>query len=58
MNITFCKNQCQLGQSAVKVYLEMNESVMDAASDFRKFTANCVKTCPYKAKHMKMRNFK
>ena len=51
MDITYCHERCQIGKAASEKFLNMNNSVLDAAFDFQLFTENCFKTCPYKAEH-------
>lgn len=53
MDITYCNNECSIGIAAREKFLDLNNSAYDAAMDFRFFTDNCFKTCPYKAIHLK-----
>jgi hypothetical protein len=53
VDITYCNNNCPIGKVAREQFLEINNSAYDAALDFRHFTANCFKTCPYKIEHFK-----
>lgn len=52
MNLTYCNTQCPIGMKARKDFLNDNNSVCDAASDFWAFTEECFKTCSYKDKHL------
>jgi N-acetyl-gamma-glutamylphosphate reductase len=51
MDISYCYEQCSIGKEAAEKFLHFNNSAFDAATDFRFFTDNCFKTCPYKDKH-------
>ena len=53
MNIDYCYKVCEKGKKAGEKFLEKNDSVLDAASDFWSFTDECFKTCPYKDEHKK-----
>lgn len=53
MDITYCNDECPIGKAARDEFLNLNNSAYDAAMDFRFFTDNCFKTCPYKAIHLK-----
>ena len=53
INIEYCNNKCVIGIEARNKFLDENNSVYDAALDFRWFTSKCFKTCPYKDKHTK-----
>jgi hypothetical protein len=53
MNLDYCYKICQKGKKSGKEFLENSDSVFEAASDFRAFTENCFKTCPYKNEHTK-----
>ena len=55
LNIEYCNNQCQKGIEARKNFLTKNDSVYDAVSDFQAFTTKCFETCPFKAKHIHMK---
>ena len=48
MDITYCYEKCDIGVKAGKQFLEQNESIFDAASDFQCFVENCFQACPYK----------
>jgi hypothetical protein len=56
MDITYCNGKCPIGQAARDRFLDENNSAFDAATDFRFFTDNCYKTCPYKSEHIKLEN--
>lgn len=51
MDITYCNDQCPIGRAAREEFLKTNNSAFDAAFDFRHFTKNCFKACPFKDKH-------
>jgi hypothetical protein len=51
VNSKFCFEKCSIGKAASDVYLDLNNSAIDAALDFDTFTDNCFKTCPYKSEH-------
>ena len=51
MDITYCFENCPIGKAAGEVYKYMNNSMLDAASDFNAFADNCFKTCPFKSVH-------
>ena len=53
LNIKYCYEQCSKGNTASDKFLELNNSVFDAAVDFQLFTEACFCTCPYKAEHIK-----
>ena len=53
MDITYCNDECPIGKAARDEFLDLNNSAYDAAMDFRFFTDNCFKTCPYKDIHLK-----
>ena len=56
MNIEYCNNKCQKGIEAKSKFLDENNSVYEAVSDFWAFTEKCFETCPYKEKHTKESN--
>lgn len=58
MDLDYCYKCCEKGQKAGKEFLEKNNSVFDAASDFWAFTDKCFKTCPYKDIHKKEKSKK
>lgn len=49
MNFKYCYQTCPKGKETSEKFLSENESVYDAAMDFRYFTDKCFETCPYKA---------
>ena len=49
MNSTYCNDVCPIGKAAKAVFLDLNNSVYDAVFDFKNFTANCKKQCPFKS---------
>ena len=51
MDITYCGKQCPIGKAASDIFLDRNNSAIDAAFDFRCFTDNCFKACPFKSSH-------
>ena len=51
MNIRYCNEHCCIGQAAKEKFLDVNNSAIDAAMDFRFFIDNCFKTCPHKSAH-------
>lgn len=53
MDITYCNEKCTIGIAARDEFLDINNSVFDAAIAFRFFTKNCFKTCPHRAEHEK-----
>ena len=53
MNIEYCNNKCPKGIEARNKFLDENNSVYDAVTDFWAFTDKCFETCPYKDKHTK-----
>ena len=53
MNIKYCYEKCDIGQTASDKFLKLSNSVIDAAIDFNFFTENCFKTCPYTQEHTK-----
>ena len=53
MNLEYCYKCCAKGKKASDEFLEKNNSVYDAASDFWSFTDECFKTCPFKDEHKK-----
>ena len=58
MDITYCYEGCQIGQTASSTFLALNNSVVDAAIYFECFTKNCFKTCPYISAHENYNNTK
>ena len=52
-NLDYCYKCCEKGKKASDEFLDKNNSVYDAASDFWSFTDECFKTCPYKYEHKK-----
>lgn len=55
MDITYCSKECPIGDTARKKFLTTNNSVYDAAMDFRFFIDDCAKTCSYKLEHIKIK---
>jgi hypothetical protein len=53
MDLDYCSKECPKGQKAAQEFLDNNDSVFAAASDFWTFTDECFKTCSYKNKHTK-----
>jgi hypothetical protein len=53
MDITYCNDQCLIGQKARDKFLAENNSAFDAAIDFQIFASKCFETCPNKAIHNK-----
>lgn len=53
IDLEYCYKNCVRGKSASEEFLEKNNSVYDAVSDFWAFVDECFKTCPYKDKHVK-----
>lgn len=53
IELEYCYNHCSKGKKISEEFLEKNNSVYDAASDFWAFTEECFKTCPYKDMHVK-----
>lgn len=49
MDTKFCYEKCKIGKAASSIFLELNNSVYAAASDFNIFIENCFKECPYKS---------
>ena len=47
LDITYCYECCEIGKTAGRKLLHLNESVFDAAAAFQQFTENCFKLCPY-----------
>ena len=45
MENDYCLNQCPIGQEYKKQVLEYNDSVFDAAYDYRKLIDVCIHTC-------------
>ena len=45
MNITYCYEKCPIGKTASERFLQQNNSVLDAVTDFQFFTEECAKTC-------------
>lgn len=58
MNIVYCNEICTIGSAARNKFLEVNNSALDAAMDFRFFIDNCFETCPHKDEHVKIENTK
>ena len=52
MNSDYCLEACSIGKAASNIFLELNNSVSDAAIDFDCFVENCFKECPFKYKHI------
>lgn len=50
-DLGYCYKTCPIGKKASEEFLEKNNSVYDAASDFWAFTDECFKNCPYKDEH-------
>lgn len=55
MDITYCNDKCSIGKAARDEFLAMNNSAFDAAFDFRYFTENCFKRCPFKSEHITLK---
>ena len=53
MDIKYCYEQCETGKAAGEKFLDINNSVFDAAFDFNCFVETCFKTCPYIQEHIK-----
>ena len=53
MDISYCNDVCSIGKAARDKFLDINNSAFDAAADFRFFTENCFKACPFKTEHSK-----
>jgi hypothetical protein len=56
MDITYCGKQCPIGKAASDLFLDINNSAIDAAFDFRSFINNCYIACPFKCKHRENNN--
>lgn len=53
MDISYCNEVCPIGKAARDKFLDINNSALDAATDFRFFTDNCFKACQFKSEHLK-----
>lgn len=51
-DIKYCYEHCPIGKEIGSKYLELNDSIFDAAADFQCFTENCFKACHYKQAHI------
>lgn len=51
MDITYCYEKCRVGKAASDTFLELNNSVIEAATDFGTFAVNCFKTCQFSNRH-------
>jgi hypothetical protein len=56
LDTAYCFEKCKIGKAASCVFLDLNNSVFDAALDFDQFIENCFKYCPYKSVHEKQKN--
>jgi hypothetical protein len=53
MDIKYCGKTCPIGIEKIQKLLEDHNSIFEAASAFRVFTAECFKNCKYKDRHLK-----
>ena len=53
MDINYCDTTCPIGIKTSTDFLNKSNSAFDAVIDFKIFTEECFKTCPYKENHTK-----
>jgi hypothetical protein len=48
LDISYCYEKCLLGRAKAEDFIYKNNSVFDAATDFRFFVESCLESCPFK----------